>query len=341
MTKPIVVSAIRQETPEVKTFFFDAPALPYQAGQHLTFVHPHDAEVRRSYSISSAPALGEPLSVTVKRVANGRFSRYLVDTIREGDTLLTIGAGGFFTLPDNLDDEYQQVFFFAAGSGITPIYALLKSVLHQHPTLHAVLIYSNRTPEDAVFYQELQHLASQFADRLKVEFLFSNHPVLARARLYRDLLETFVKQYSLTTPERTLAYLCGPLNYMRMCVYGLREIGIPLANIRRENFNPETAHPVSAEPSDTDPHSVTVRLLHRTYQFQSQYPVTILQAAKRQGIALPYSCGNGVCGSCVLRCTAGQVWMSINDVLTSRDLAKGLVLTCTGYPVGGDVQLEL
>ena len=340
MIKPIVVSAVRQETSEVKTLLFDAPELAYQAGQYLTFVHPHDAEVRRSYSISSAPGLGAPLAVTVKRVANGLFSRYLVDTVKAGDTLLTIGAGGFFTLPDNLGD-YDQLFFFAAGSGITPIYALLKSVLHQHPRLHVVLIYSNRTPEVAIFYQELQHLASQFADRLKVEFLFSNHPVLARARLYRDLLEIFVKQYSLTTPERALAYLCGPLNYMRMCVYGLRETEIPLANIRRENFNPETAHPSSAEPSDTAPHNITVQLPHATYQFQAQYPVSILQAAKSQGITLPYSCANGICGSCVLRCTSGNIWMAINEVLTARDLAKGLVLTCTGYAVGGDVRLEL
>ena len=341
MIKPIVVRSVRQETSEVKTFLFDAPELSYQAVQYLTFVHPRDAELRRSYSISSAPGLGEPLSVTVKRVANGLFSRYLVDTVHEGDTLLTIGAGGFFTLPENLDDEYQQVFFFAAGSCITPIYALLKSLLHKHPRLHAVLIYSNRTPEVAVFYQELQHLASQFADRLKIEFLFSNHPVLARARLYRDLLEVFVKQYSLTTPERTLAYLCGPLNYMRMCVYGLREIGIPMANIRRENFNPETAHPAFVDPPDTEPHKVTVQFPHATYQFQAQYPVSILQAAKNQGITLPYSCGNGVCGSCVLRCTTGKVWMATNEVLTNRDLAKGLILTCTGYPAGGDVQLEL
>ncbi|WP_324672439.1 ferredoxin--NADP reductase [Hymenobacter sp. GOD-10R] len=341
MIKSVIVSAIRQETPEVKTLLLDAPALSYQAGQYLTFVHPRNEELRRSYSISSAPVLDESLAVTVKRVPNGLFSRYLADTVQVGDTLLTIGAGGFFTLPETLDDEYQQVFFFAAGSGITPIYALLKSVLHQHPSLHAVLIYSNRTPADAVFYPELQHLASQFADRLKVEFLFSNHPVLARARLYRDLLETFVKQYSLTTPERTLAFLCGPLNYMRMCVYGLREIGIPLANIRRENFNPETAHPTFATPPDTEPHNVTVQLTGTTHTFETQYPVSILQTAKKQGIALPYSCGNGVCGSCVARCTSGQVWMATNEVLTERDLAKGLVLTCTGYPVGGDVRLEL
>ena len=198
MIKPIVVRSVRQETSEVKTFLFDAPELSYQVGQYLTFVHPRDAELRRSYSISPAPGLGEPLSVTVKRVANGLFSRYLVDTVHEGDTLLTIGAGGFFTLPENLDDEYQQVFFFAAGSGITPIYALLKSLLHKHPRLHAVLIYSNRTPEVAVFYQSLQQLASQFADRQKIEFLCSHHPVLARARLCRDLLECCVKQYMLS-----------------------------------------------------------------------------------------------------------------------------------------------
>jgi ferredoxin-NADP reductase len=145
----LTISHIRQEGPDFKTFYFAAnPAhsLSYQSGQFLTLVlKKHRQEHRRSYSIISAPVLHEPLGIGVKRIGNGLFSRYLIDQAKPGDQLLTSGVGGLFTLPDQVQD-YRQVFFFAAGSGITPILSLLKTVLYAHPLLKAVLIYSNHTP---------------------------------------------------------------------------------------------------------------------------------------------------------------------------------------------------
>ena len=127
---------------------------------------------------------------------------------------------------------------------------------------------------------------------------------------------------------------------MRMCTYALRQAGIPAAHIRKENFSLERAAPL-IEPPDTEPHLVRLRFRGREYLFGAQYPDTILKAARKAGISLPYSCEAGRCGNCAARCREGRVWLSNNEVLTERDLAKGLTLTCVGFPAGGDVTLEM
>jgi 3-ketosteroid 9alpha-monooxygenase subunit B len=339
----LTLSHIRGERPDFKTFFFAAdPARPlaYLPGQYLTLVlERRQQEYRRSYSIISAPVLSEPLAIGVRRIDNGLFSRYLIDQVRPGDQLLTIGAGGFFTLPDQVAD-YRQVFFFAAGSGITPIFSLLKTVLYAHPQLKAVLIYSNHSPQDAIYLAEVQQLARAFPNRFQLECLYSNHPDLARARLHKELLWWFVKQYALAPAAQLLAYVCGPLNYMRMCTYGLWEAGIPAGNIRKENFSTEKPR-APLVPPDQDPHLVSLQWQGKNYQVTVQYPDTILKAARKAGITLPYSCEAGRCGNCVARCRSGQVWLAYNEVLTDKQQAQGLTLTCMGYPVGGDVVLAI
>ena len=339
----LTISHIREESPDFKTFYFAAdPARPiaYQSGQYLTLVlEQRQQEFRRSYSIISAPVLHEPLAIGVKRIDNGLFSRYLIDQVRPGDQLLTTGAGGLFTLPAQVED-YRQVFFFAAGSGITPILSLLKTVLYGHPLLKAVLIYSNHTPQQAIYLAELQQLAEAFPNRFQLECLYSNAANLARARLHKELLLWLVENYALAPADQLLAYVCGPLNYMRMCLYGLREAHIPGENIRKENFSTEKPKALVV-PADQEAHLVTLHWQGKTYQVTVQYPETILKAARKSGVDLPYSCEAGRCGNCVARCRSGQVWLAYNDVLTDKEIARGLTLTCMGYPVGGEVVLEI
>ena len=339
----IIIPGIEEEVKGVKVISFageDAKAISYQSGQYLTLVYPGEQhEIRRSYSITSSPVLDEPLAIGVKRIENGIFSRYLVDELRVGDQLLTTGAGGFFTLPQDLS-PYRQVFLFAAGSGITPVFSLLKTLLYSHSTLPVVLIYSNSSAESTIFLEPLRQLAREFPERLQIEFLFSNAKNLSRARLYRDLLKQLVKEYALAVPHELLCYLCGPHEYMQMCIYGLRQLDVPQEQIKREYFT-KTRLMIPTKPTDTDQHEVVVQVGKQKYRLQVQYPTTILDAAKKQGVALPYSCEVGRCGNCVARCSSGKVWMSYNEVLTERDLEKGLVLTCVGYPIGGDVVLEI
>ncbi|PSR55199.1 hypothetical protein AHMF7605_17645 [Adhaeribacter arboris] len=339
----LIIREIREEAKEVKTFYFEenpASKIVYESGQYLTLVRQTPTgEIRRSYSITSSPMLSEPLAIGVKRIDNGLFSRYLIDHAKPGEVVYTTGAGGFFTLPPDIS-TYKHVFFCAAGSGITPIYSLLKTILHAHPALNVTLIYSNHSVEDTIFWDELQQLAQRFPEELQLEFLFSNNPNLNRARLHKSLLHTFWQQYVAIPPEQVLSYICGPLNYMRMCTYALREMGVPANNIRKENFN--TDKPVlHNEPPDTEPHLVTINYRHQQFSLVVQYPKTILQTAKEAGIILPYSCEAGRCGNCVAQCIQGKVWLAYNEVLTDKELANGLTLTCVGYPVKGDVLLRM
>lgn len=340
--QPVIIEQIHEEIRGFKTFTFkQGHGISYKAGQYLTFVQKNDhEEIRRSYSIVSAPSLNEPLSIGVKRIENGAFSRHLIDHAKVGDELLTTGAGGLFTLPDDLTN-IQQLFFLAAGSGITPVYSLLKTVLHLHPHIRAVLIYSNPSPQKTVFLSQLNELKQAFDQRFHMKFLFSNSPDLSLARLNRELLVQLARTHSICSFDRILFYICGPEAYMRMCVYTLQEEKVPKENIRRENFVVRAKTLRKNDPPDKGTHLVTIIEGNESYQLKVQYPDTILQAAKKQNIALPYSCEAGTCGNCSAKCIEGKVWLSYNEVLTEKDLQNGLTLTCTGHPVGGDVILDI
>jgi len=212
-------------------------------------------------------------------------------------------------------------------------------VLYQHPHVHVVLIYSNRARHSTIFYDELVQLAKLFADNFTIEFLFSSAVNLERARLSKWLLGRLLKEFSRAAREKTLFYTCGPFDYMRMVSIELLESRVPLQHIKKENFAPLKIESKTLPP-DTHKHQVEIQLQHKIYHLETQYPQTILQAAKKAGIVLPYSCESGRCGSCTATCLHGKVWMSYNEVLMDDEMKKGRVLTCTGYPVNGNVVLR-
>jgi len=340
--KILLISSIKEEIKDFKTFVFEnGHGIRYRSGQYLTLVTTvNGEEIRRSYSITSTPFLNEPLAIGVKRVENGFFSRWLVDKLRPGDNLKTTGAGGFFVLPQYVEN-YHQIFFFAAGSGITPVYSLVKTALYAHPHVSVVVIYSNASPSKTIFFQELMYLKEIFPERFHLELLFSNDADLNKARLHRDLILQFVESRISSKFSQTLFYICGPQSYMRLCIYTLQELGVPKENIRKENFIIETIKTVFIDPPDKEKHRAKIQLGKHSYDISVQYPDSILQAAKKQGVSLPYSCEAGRCGNCVALCLKGQVWHSYNEVLADKELGEGMVLTCVGHPVGGDVELKI
>jgi len=333
---PLEVTQIRSDTASTKSFILKqlhGNPIRYKPGQFLTLIFKKkNSEERRSYSISSTPDLGEPLTITVKRIDNGEFSRHLFDVVQRGDVLYTIGASGYFTLPENLPHR-TQLFFFAAGSGITPILPLIKTALRLNPPNRINLLYSNRSSE-TIFIDQLKLLIDNFPTQLHVEFLFSASQNLLKARLTKTLIIQYVKE-KVARKDEALFYICGPFQYMQMATIALLTEGIPAENIRKENFS--TEKPVVKElPPDVEVHKVQVEVGEKKYKFDVQYPITILEAAKRQGIMLPYSCEAGKCGTCSAKCVQGKVWHSYNEVLMDRELQKGRILTCTGYPYGED-----
>jgi len=211
---------VRQETTDTRSLILEpenGEELHYKPGQFLTLVFDeHGREERRSYSLSSAPALKEPMTLTVKRVPNGAYSRYLVDRVVPGTLLRSIGVAGFFTLPTNIEKP-KAFFFFAAGGGIAPVLPLIKTILATSTLPRVVLVYSNSSPKTTIFLNEIEALLKTYAPRLSVEFLFSNAQNLLRARLSKFLVADLVNvTYAAVPKSDTLYYLCGPYPYMQM-----------------------------------------------------------------------------------------------------------------------------
>lgn len=337
---PLKIVSIKLESADTKSFILEPSeghTIPYIAGQFLTlvFIKPHGEE-RRSYSISSTPAYDEPLTITVKRIDNGEFSRYLFDTCTVGDTLLTIGASGLFTLPT--DNTHSQLFFLAAGSGITPILPIIKTALLQYPGRKVNLIYSNRSASLMIFAEAIQQLQHRFPESFNVLYLNSDSRNLMKARLSKLTLPGYIDSL---VPDKLNVhfFMCGPDDYMQMAGITLLSEGIPHDNIRKEIFN--TRKPKVRElPPDTDPHNVNIQYEGKHYSIAVQYPLTVLRAAQKQGINLPYSCEAGKCGTCAATCTTGSIWMSYNEVLLDKELSRGRILTCVAHPYGADATLE-
>ncbi|GAB3897053.1 phenylacetate-CoA oxygenase/reductase subunit PaaK [Larkinella knui] len=350
----LLVSEIIPETYDTKTLILqpaDGRPVHYRAGQFLTllFHHPGEAspghEIRRSYSLSSTPG-EDPLSLTIKRVENGEISRFLLDHLRVGDTLTSLPPTGRFTLETDPDAQ-RDIVLIGAGSGISPLFGILKQALHEEPKSQVTLLDCNTSERTIIFYQQLEALRNQFPDRFHLIHLLSqpsdNGPKaghIRRGRLNNWLLEKMLPELVKLERNQALWYICGPFDFMRMVQFTLVYTGIRRDHIKKENFVIETVTR-TPPPELARDHRMLVRYRGTEYDIDVPAYKSILQAALDHGIQLPYSCKGGRCSSCAARLKTGKVHMTINDVLTERDLQNGWVLTCTGYPASEGLIVEV
>lgn len=335
------VTGIKKETEEAFTFFLestDQSQISYQPGQFLTLIFEFNSrEVRRSYSIITAPGIDKQIAITIKRIVNGEISRYLLDHLKTGDVIKSLYPTGRFALDAGIENNCTY-YFLAAGSGITPVYSLLKTILHTLPESSAVLVYSNKSELSTIFYKELKTLEQKFFTRLKCIFLFS----VKGERLNNSLLEKLVTSYknALSTP---FFYICGPRDYMRMCIFTLTYMGFAKEQLHKEIFASDYQKDQRSERIPGNPVSRTVCISynHSIHYITVPPYKSILDAALMHNISLPYSCRAGVCSTCMAYCNKGKVEMTVNEVLTEGDLKKGLVLTCTGYPLTDEVEIVI
>jgi ring-1,2-phenylacetyl-CoA epoxidase subunit PaaE len=250
--------------------------------------------------------------------------------------LTVIQPSGRFTLENSTTP--RDIFLLGAGSGITPLFSLLKQILHNEPTAHVKLVYSNATHERTIFYNQLQTLESQFKERLHIMYLFSTD-----RRLSNLLLEPLVNEQIRFNKTDAQFFVCGPPDYTRMIMLTLTFMGFSEEQLHKENFVVNTSPQLARIGTPDDKTIKQVLLQTKTGLYHLSVPgnMTILNAAMAQGITLPYSCRGGVCGSCTARCSEGKVWMTWNEVLTDKEIAQGLILTCTSYPVSTSVTIEL
>jgi len=334
------VEAIKWETADTATFFLsEAEGKPviYRAGQFITLVFSHHHnEIRRSYSISSAP--GEALlAITVKRIENGEISRFLLAKAKVGDVWSALEPAGKFVVADH--QHAKDVFYFAAGSGITPVYAQLKAIFSEPGESHITLVYSNRNIKSTLFYAELNQMAIAYVKRFTLIYLFSeSENGLRTRRLNNELVVQLVSNNLKYAPNDADFFLCGPFVYMRMIKLTLVAMHFKPSQVRKENFVIETTPEVKF--TTYPPKEIKVSFAGTVYNLIVGENQTILDAALQNDIHLPYSCKAGICSSCTAICSSGKVVMSVNDVLTDEDMKAGWILTCTGHPVGDNVVVE-
>ncbi len=355
----LIISEVRRETADAVSIAFEVPpdakeAFRFEPGQYLTLRATIDGEsVRRPYSICSG--IDEPhLRVGIKAVSGGRFSTFAQD-LQPGDTLDVMPPLGHFRWlspqEHSLEDGPCNHLAFAAGSGITPILSILKSVLTHRPQDTFTLCYGNRGQGSVMFLEELHDLKDAAMTRLQILHVFSREKAdvdLQQGHLDGDHVRAFV-EHGLFDPKSIEAvYICGPGEMNGSISEALEGVGVEKERIRFERFTaaPRTAAPppVAATPTSdgsTDT-GVTVHAiidgLERTVTMRSDE--TVIAAAERQGVDLPYSCAGGMCCTCRCKLVEGDVRMDVCYSLEPWELESGFVLACQAHPTTDRVVLD-
>lgn len=327
---PLRVKGVVTETADAISLVFDVPesladVFSYAAGQFVTFRMDIEGEPTfRSYSMSSAPATDTHLQVTVKRVPGGVVSNLLNDTAREGDVIEVSKPSGVFIL----DDARDEVLAFGAGSGITPVFSVVKSALHT-TTRDVRLLFANRDRTSAIFGDALDALAAQFPGRLVIQHR-------------EDVVDGFVDPAAVAAfvgeTRAASAYVCGPAGFMDVVDASLRELGVDQARINIERFTPAVHEPPRADVG-VEPITVSITVRGQTKTIDQRGRSTILDSARWGGLPAPSSCEAGHCATCMARLVEGRVEMATNDVLTDEEVSEGWVLTCQAVPVSPVVRV--
>ena len=321
------------ETPDASSFVLDVPedlrsAFAYEAGQFCTFRFEVDGtRVLRCYSMSSAPGVDDELQVTVKRVPEGVVSNWMNDALAEGDEVEVTLPAGVFRLTPGAGD----IVAFAGGSGITPVFSLVKQALATTGRkVH--LLYANRDAESTIFRAELDALAEAHPDRLEL----LHHLDVDSG--FVDAARVAPLAWVGDDPD---FYVCGPTPFMDVVEATLLAEGIGRDRIHIERFTP--AEPSIVEPEagadDATPARITIELGGRTESTDHHPGTTILQTARQVGLPAPSSCESGSCATCMAMVVEGSVSRRVNDALTDDEVAEGWVLTCQSTPTSPTVRV--
>jgi ring-1,2-phenylacetyl-CoA epoxidase subunit PaaE len=343
---PLKVKDVRPETADCVSVSLEVPedlakTFEFAPGQYLTFRrHFDNAEVRRSYSICTSPKDGE-LRVAIKMVEEGKFSTYAHSELKAGDVLDVMPPMGKFT-PKKTDAKHKEYVAFAAGSGITPIMSIMKTVLEEEPNSNFTLIYGNRSRTSIIFREAIEALKNKYMERLRLFHVLSREYMdipLFSGRISAAKCEEFCKSL-IDVKNVDEAFICGPEEMILSVREKLMELGMPQGSVHIELFTspdqPKASHEkwVNSHKADKGPLSkVTVTVDGATFEMEVPFNgETILDAALKAGADLPYACKGGVCCTCRAKVTEGEVEMEVNYALDHHEIEKGYVLTCQSHP---------
>lgn len=344
---PLTIKSIQPQTEQAICIAFDlAPeqldAFQYQPGQHLTIRHlTEDGELRRCYSICSDTQ--EDMSIAIKKIDQGQFSTWANAHLKAGDVLEVMPPQGVF-FQKAAKAGGQNYLGFAAGSGITPILSIVKSVLNRQAEATFTLVYGNRSWKQTMFSEQIMDLKDRFKERLQLVNIFSrelNDSDIFNGRIDADKLQQLF-QANLISAEADHCFACGPEEMMTAVETVLPTWGIQRSKIHTERFNTGTAPKATAQQMESrSEERVNIILDGRELIVEvSKQDDSILDAALRAGADLPYACKGGVCATCKCKVLEGQVEMAVNYSLEEDEIQKGYVLSCQARPTTANVRLS-
>ncbi|OBI32469.1 ferredoxin--NADP reductase [Mycolicibacter sinensis] len=334
----LTITEVIEESHDTKSLVLSVPdehrpRFEYRPGQFLTLRIPSNVtgSVARCYSLASSPYTDDAPKVTIKRTVGGYGSNWLCDNASVGAQIAVLPPAGLFT-PHDLDADF---LLWAAGSGVTPVMSILKSVLAAGNG-RVVLCYANRDERSVIFAAELRELAARHAGRFTVlHWLESIQGLPTRAQL-AGFARMFTGYHS---------FICGPAPFMAVVSEALTEVGVPREQIHLEVFRSLTGDPF-AEVVDQDiddggevaeAQIVLDGEVHHLRWPKGRNLVDVMLAA---GLDVPFSCREGNCGSCAATMVDGEVDLGNAAILEEQDIAEGLFLACQARPRTDTLKIE-
>jgi ring-1,2-phenylacetyl-CoA epoxidase subunit PaaE len=352
--RPLPILDIRNETDDCVSVSFHVPdewkeEFKFKAGQNITLrTTIGGEEIRRSYSICSSPFDNE-LRVAIKKVEEGLFSSHAHAHFRPSQVLDVLPPTGQFTLPMNAANKKHYIAF-AAGSGITPVISLLKTILKEESLSRFTLIYSNRNRNCVIFREDLLALKNEYPERFHLMMIFSREKMDAsifEGRIDSSKCDMIFKQIVPLAADQEFL-LCGPAPMIFSVRSWLSDHKIEDKKIHFELFSDpgdpgrskQKTNAVVAESTEIKS-QVTVRLdgVSTDYQVPLQGP-TILEAAIQGGADLPYACRAGVCASCRAKLVQGKITMDQNYALAEEEIEQGFILACQSHPASEKLTID-
>jgi len=341
------VADVRRETEDTVSVAFTVPeelaaAYDFAPGQHIAIrmPGPDGEEVRRSYSICSGLDDGE-LRVAVKSIAGGVVGVHANERLKAGDVLDVMTPAGRFTT--TLDPASAKSYLgIAAGSGITPVISLIRSVLAREPRSRFTLVYGNRGPTTVIFREALEDLKDRYLERLQIIHVFSReqqHAPLLNGRIDAAKLGALA-EHLLDVPSYDEAFICGPEPMTLAVRDALVELGIAPTHVHLELFGSHAPAPRPPRAITSDRRQVTVIQGGIKTEIAAHPDDTLLEAGQAAGLDLPFSCRGGVCATCRAKVLDGAVAMDVNYALEQWETDAGFVLTCQSHPTTDHVVVD-
>ena len=343
---PLKVIKKEWETKNSCSFYFEVDKnfrdlFEYKTAQFLSFRFKiKGKEYVRSYSLSSSPFREETLRTTVGRVGDGVVSNYMLDQIKEGDTIQSqVPLGEFFKLPSSF--SAKPFVLFAAGIGITPIFSILKTLLETGMGSKIKLLFSIRKEEEFIYEKEIRDLEKKHSN-------FSLNLIVSKkeGRLDKERIKKEMEEIS---KKEAQAYLCGPKEYMKMIRECLLDLSFKKEQIHKEDFKviPIT-YPTpddqsvffEKEAEEGEPKNLKARFDSEDVKIPLNREKALLEQLIDQGHQPPFSCLSGNCMTCMAKLKKGKVFMLEEGILDEENIKNLEILTCISYPLSPEVEID-